>query len=271
MKNTGYFFIVIIAFLHSCKTHKDFVITKTAVDEAINLFDSLKYKEFTYDNLSLRFNAKADIDKSFNSFSGHIRIKRDSLIWVSISALFGIELFRILISQDEVKMLNRTNNTYFIGNYSIINRMFNAPLDFDMLQAFITGNDFSFYENDVFVATIDSNLHKLSTTNRKKITVYTTNKTELKKVLIQDIWLNPVSYKIVRQKIKSQNQVDNVVGIEYSNFTEEKNKKKFPGKIDFNIKSGDNIYIINLEYSKVEIDKPFNFSFNIPDKYTPVQ
>ena len=39
-----------------------------------------------------------------------MKIKRDSLVWASISAPFGIELFRVMLSQDSLYFVNHVKN-----------------------------------------------------------------------------------------------------------------------------------------------------------------
>src|SRR5262245_43853516 len=56
------------------------------------------------------FSAKIKVDyrggdgKS-NDFNAFLRMKKDSVIWVSINAALGIEAFRIMITRDSVKVL----------------------------------------------------------------------------------------------------------------------------------------------------------------------
>src|SRR5208283_696073 len=98
-----------------------------------------------------------------NSFNGQIRIRKDSVIWVSFSPALGIEVFRMMLTQDSVKFINRMNNTYFAGDYNYVNQYLNTNIDYDILQSFLTGNDLSFYENEKFRAGVENGIYKLAT------------------------------------------------------------------------------------------------------------
>ncbi len=234
------------------------------------LFRKLKENEFQFTDLSLRFDAEITIDKKTNSFKGNIKIHKDSLIWISINPMFGIEAFRLFFTTDSVKMLNKLNNTYFIGDYSMVNSMFSTPFDLDMIQALITGNDFSYYENDIFKAGIDGGMYKLTTMGRRKLKKYVKNQLDNEKILIQDIWLDPLSFRIQRQLWKEIKNNNSKMMFSYDVFTPADNGQTFPGQLNCEITAEKNISL-KIIYSKVLVNKPFDFVFHIPENYKPIQ
>ncbi len=46
-------------------------------------------------------------DGNGNDFTAYIRIKKDSMIWVKITAVLGIDAFQMLITPDSVKILDK--------------------------------------------------------------------------------------------------------------------------------------------------------------------
>ena len=50
--------------------------------------------------------------QSFNDLSGQLRMRKDSLVWVSVTATMGVEVLRAKISNDSVWILNRMEKTY---------------------------------------------------------------------------------------------------------------------------------------------------------------
>ena len=109
------------------------------------LFNKLKEKELKFDWFSAKFSADYANKGKKNSFGGQIRIRKDSLIWISLTPMLGIEAVRLMISQDSVKLINRINDTYFTGDYEYVNQFLNTNLDFDLLQDILLGNDLHFY------------------------------------------------------------------------------------------------------------------------------
>jgi hypothetical protein len=253
----------------SCKTRKLF---KEPLKEegAEFLFKKLKESELKYSDLSIRFDADLTFDKKDNSFKGNIKIKKDSIIWISINPMFGIEAFRVMFTTDSVKMINKINNTYFLGDYSLINSMFSTPFDFDMIQSLITGNDFSYYENDIFKANIDGGLYKLTTVGRRKLKKHVKNQVDHDKVLVQDIWLNPETFKIIKQQWKEIKNNNSKMLFTYENFGLSDDGQAFPSILNCEITAENNISL-KIKYSKVQVNKPFDFVFNIPESYKPVQ
>ena len=54
------------------------------------------------------------------AFTGSLRMRRDSTVWLSVSALMGMEGIRALITQDSVFVINRMNQTYFAEPFSAV-------------------------------------------------------------------------------------------------------------------------------------------------------
>ncbi len=272
MNNSKYLLVFLIISLlaaSSCKTRRLFKLPLKEHGPEY-LFNKLKDNELRYQELSIKFDADLVFDKKENSFKGNIKIKKDSLIWISITPLFGIEAFRVMFSNDSVKMINKLNNTYFLGDYSMINALFNTPFDFDMLQSLITGNDFSYYENDIFKAGIDNGYYKLTTLGRRKLKKYVRNQVDNDKVLIQDIWLDPETFKITKQDWKEITKQNSKMSFVYGSFSELEDGQIFPGTLDCDIAAENNISL-KIKYSKVQVNKPFEFTFIIPENYQPVQ
>lgn len=73
------------------------------------------------------------------SLSAHFRIRKDSLIWVSLRKL-GFEGARMMLSKDSVWFMDRINNRYFAGTYLFFSRQFRLDADYNMVEAFLLGN-----------------------------------------------------------------------------------------------------------------------------------
>lgn len=50
--------------------------------------------------------------QSFNDLSGQLRMRKDSIVWVSVTATMGVEVLRAKISNDSIWILNRLEKTY---------------------------------------------------------------------------------------------------------------------------------------------------------------
>jgi hypothetical protein len=62
------------------------------------------------------------------------------MIWISISALLGIEAFRMMITRDSVKILAKQGKTYRLRSVSYLQQEIHFPLDYASLQDLLIGN-----------------------------------------------------------------------------------------------------------------------------------
>ena len=254
--------------LFSCKTTKKIekkIIKEPLKSDSANdyLFDNLKKNEFNFTWLSFKFSADLNIKQSSKSFSGLINIRKDSVIWISISKM-GFEVARILITEDSAKFMNRIESSYFVGDFKLINSFTNTVFDFNMLQSLFIGNDFSYYETDKFKASYENNQYKLSTFNRTKLKKHIKNENESYKVLVQDIWLTPGTFKINRVKVKEIKEKRSL-DVLYSIYQAVENQL-FPTRAVFDI-SAETPFVLTLEYSRIKVNEPQGIPFRIPEKY----
>ena len=256
-------------FIESCSPARKVMRAPIKEEGADYLFAKLKEKELKFDWFSAKFSAEYSNKGKENSFNGQIRIRKDSLIWISLTPMLGIEAVRLMISQDSVKMINRLNDTYFIGDYDYVNHFLNTNIDFDLLQAFLLGNDLQFYEDGKFRATIDRDEYKLSTGERRKLKKFVRNSQENLKVFIQNIWLDPVSFKITRADVKEIRRDNIRLESTYGDF-ELLDNQLFPRKMTYNILA-DNTIKVKADFSKMTINIPLPFPFKIPASYQPVK
>ncbi|MCX6269764.1 MAG: DUF4292 domain-containing protein [Bacteroidetes bacterium] len=252
----------------SCSTARK-VMKQPIREEGVDyIFNLLKKNELKFDWLSAKFNASFEVNNKKSHISGQIRIKKDSLIWVSLTPILGLEAARILINLDSVFFMNRIDNTFLTSDFTYINAYLNSGFDFDLLQSLIVGNDLSYYENDKFKVNIDNLKYRLNTIGRRKLKKYVRNSTENRKVLLQNIWVNPDNGKIEQLNVKELNKENKKLEARYSDFVTIGNQV-IPGRITMEIKAEKNINI-DIEFSKIKLNEPLNFPFTIPSKYTRI-
>lgn len=251
--------------LLSCKTQRTIIKAPIKEQGADYLINKLDENEFRFKWFSARFSASYAQDKKKTDFSGQIRIQKDSVIWISISPAMGIEMVRLMITNDSVMFLNRWEKTYFKGDYTVVNRFLQTNLNFDILQSFIIGNDFQFYENASFRAAQDGGLYRLSTMGRNKIKKEFENNDNGPLMLIQNIWLDPYSFKILRVNVKEY-LLDNRKFEAYYDDFQSLDDQLIPTSINVNVTS-QSLQEINIKFSKLSLNEPFTFPFSIPSKY----
>jgi len=254
---------------NSCSPSRKVMVAPIKDEGADYLIEKLKAHELKFDWFSARFSAEYENNGANNSFNGQIRIRKDSLIWISLTPMLGIEAARVMISQDSVKLINRLNKTYFIGDYEYVNRFLNTNIDYDLLQAVLLGNDLQFYENGKFRASVDKGCYKLSTSERHKLKKHVRSNQDDLKIFIQNIWLDPQSYKITHTEVKEIRRDNIKLESNYANF-ESFNGQLFPKEIK-HIIWAENTIRMQADFSKIAIGIPQQFPFKIPGSYQPVK
>ena len=119
-------FLVLLLLGASCSSKKKLVNTQPA---------TMAYEWMT---------AKATMDLSapgveLNNVSGMVRMRRDSVIWISASAFMGMENVRALVTQDSVVMINRVDQTYFVEPLEEMAAKFQWPTTIQEIQAKLLG------------------------------------------------------------------------------------------------------------------------------------
>jgi hypothetical protein len=257
--------LILLYIIIGCNPQRRIIKEPIKDKKADYLFEQLKKNEFLFEWLNVKFSATVKINKTENSFSGTMRIRKDSIIWVSLTPALGIEAARAVITKDSIKLLNRLETTYFADDFDYLNELLKADLDFDMLQSLLIGNDFSFYENNVFKATVDGMLYKLSTVNRMKLKKYIKSSADSLSLLTQDIWLDPETFKITKVHLKEL-KVNHKLEAEYSDFSKV-DSLLFPFKLSFDASSDKEKIEILIDVSKVNTTGPLEFPFNVSSKY----
>ncbi len=96
----------------------------------------------------------------------YIKMKKDSVIWISVTGPLNIEGARLLITPDSIKILNKLENTLQLSSIDQLQKITKLPLKFKDLQNVILGNpifingDSSTFEvqKDSVIVTATSNL-----------------------------------------------------------------------------------------------------------------
>ena len=154
------FFLFVACIFTSCHPTKNIqsVIPKldtTSVslsvppDRAKN--DSIAFIKSTYDKINsnmIRYNsfsAKVEVDYEDGEgkkadVNAHLRMYKDSVIWISITGPLGIEGLRIYIDRDSVRMLDKQNKIYTVRSIPFLQELTELPLDLHSLQELFIGN-----------------------------------------------------------------------------------------------------------------------------------
>jgi len=245
-------------------SRKDLKIKKTEY-----LLEQIDEHKLNFDTFSAKAEIKLNRSGKKQSFKSTIRLKKDSAIWMSITPLLGFEVARVLITRDTVKIINRLEKNYFIGDYLYINKRFNLKFNFDQFQAILLGNPIDFESDDKILFSLDDDRYYLGDLRKRKIKKADEKpqKIERKDEELLSLWIDPDNFKTV-SFLLTDPTADRILLGAYSDFKPLEDQL-IPHKLDFEIQA-ENPSVVGIEYSRVYLDKAIKFSFNLSSKYEQV-
>ncbi len=212
----------------------------------------LELQESDFEHLKLK--TKIDFRSPvFNqSFPANIHIRKDSIIWISVS--LGIEAARAKITPDSIFFMDRINKKYYNMSLNELSRQFNFDLNFNLFQSLLVGNlpipysdsdslSFNSLYTSIFQVKNDIRIeNQIDNLNHKLSTILAQNKNGKSKL-----------------------------GISYSSYTEANGfvvPQLILAKIDES-KSGElKTSTLNLEHAKFDFaDHDLRYPYNIPKSY----
>lgn len=199
------------------------------------------------------FSAKINVDyqgkdgKKYD-VNANLRMYKDSAIWISITAIFGIEGLRAYITKDSVKLLDKQNKVYTARSVTYLQEITALPLSLASLQDILIGNpvfvdstiSYSVSGNTVSLLTLSEWFKHLLTLNGSA-------KAETSK--LDDIDL-------------SRNRTCNL------SYTEYENKKgvEFSTKRRITVSEKSNLDI-KLDFKQYDFNETLSFPFSVPKNY----
>ena len=244
----GSWLVALILIITSCSTTKE--TSKLKMLSANHIIREIEDNNFEFDDFEAKFDVKMKGDNKLG-LKGQLRMQDDSLIWISLSLKLGIEMARVMITEDSLKFINRSDKTYIAENLDYVNEILPVEASIKLLQDILVGNNNHIERNDDYRVAIENNSYKL-----------TSNKNY---VLRNDIWVMPKIFRISGYEIRLFDDDRNNIKLQYDNF-QKINNKYLPTKIIVKLNSGEDVNI-EIDYSEIKVGEKPNFPFNITKKY----
>lgn len=241
--------------LTACKTKKNIITTPKPIgselsNEKAENIELLKSKDFAFNTLSLKAKAKVDIDGSRNNTTMNIRMEKGKRIWVSVTALAGIEVGRVLITPDSVKVRNNFQSVYLKKPFSYLHRYANRQVSFDWLESILSGNTIGDFVNENATINVQDGLWVLNG-----------DKEALAFKVFFDALLK------VRENTINDINVGQALKVVYTGTYNDIDGALLPKGVAISSMVGTKNVNIDLEYSAVQRNVPLEFPFTVPGRY----
>jgi len=240
-----------------CKTKKTIVkappvaVTPAPVanNKKLENLKLLKSKDLPFNTLSLKGKVNLEIDGKENGVSVNIRVKKDEMIWISMTAIAGIEVARALITPDSLIVRNNLQSVAIKKPFSYIYKFTSKQVTFKMLQSVLSGNTIDDLMNETSVLDLNAGVFTLSGSRADlgyRVLFNTLMKTT-------ELNLNDVK---AGQALK-------VVYSDYQDVT----GALFPSVTRINSVSGKKKTNIAFDFSKIDRNVPLDFPFTVPKRF----
>lgn len=107
-----------------------------------DIFSQVKKNRIDFKTFTAKIRVEyTDKDGKGPDLTVFARMVKDSAIWLSINAtIFSYEAFRVLITPDSIKVLNKKEKEYQLRSVGYLQELVQLPFDFSTLQDLIIGN-----------------------------------------------------------------------------------------------------------------------------------
>ncbi|HEY0668216.1 MAG TPA: DUF4292 domain-containing protein [Sphingobacteriaceae bacterium] len=246
---------VLLLTVTSCASRKKVPVKETAqVEPAVNTskaetISAIKASQLMFETFAVRAKADLMIDNNRNDVTMHIRIKRDQAIWVSVTALAGLEVGRALITPDSIRIINRIQSVYMKKPFSYIHQFTNKQINYKTLESLFTGNAISeLVTADADIVSVPE--LQLSGTSG----------------LLSFIMLFKDTKKVSQLQLKDAN-AGQELKVTYADFAQI-NGKEVPQMVNINSKAAKKQIVLDLKYNKIDLDAPVDMPFNVSKRFT---
>lgn len=214
-----------------------------------NKLKSINESDMVFSTLAVKSKAVLSINDKSNDVNMNFRIKNNEVIWVSVTALAGLEVARALITPDSVKILNRLDNIYIKKPFSYIYEFTNERINFRTLQSVLVGNTVSEFITDSTELNMESDEAKL-----KSILGGLTYNLRVSPQ-------NKVVYTNLNDQVAKQELTAN-----YSDFILV-NQQQIPHTVVMDSKVKTRKFLLDLRFLKVDLDGPIELPFRVPERF----
>jgi hypothetical protein len=249
-----------VAAIFGCKAKKQLVVRKAdsvaavkpAVNPALAKIAAIKSKQVVFNTFSGRAKTKLTLDGKSNDVTLNIRIQHGKKIWVSVTALLGIEVARALITPDSIQIINRIQGVYIKKPFSYVYTYANREVNYLTVESLLVGNAINELLNEN---------SKIETAVNGNTTISGSLQNLVYNLLVgSDFKVTRTSFAnaAARQSL----QVTNGQFIQADN-------RIIPSQISINSVVQNKSVQAELEYNRTEFNQVLDYQFSIPARFEP--
>lgn len=277
--------IILCAGLFSCKSSREIVRVDNLKPISTNrLLKNLENNSFDYKEMEIsRISCQYESKTQNVSFRGTVKAANNEQILLAFNKM-NVPVGKVLLTRDSVKFVNYLEKTYFLNNYDYLSNLLNVDLDFDMVNAILSNNSFSYHDdkrnNDFreFTSEVDSGMYVMKSIKDRRLDKVMRRGNDkkidrlLKKIddnqqVLQTLYIDS---KFKLRKVVIDDELNDRTGIiSFSNFMKV-GKQLYPGEIDLQFLSPQDNLRMKIKIGKISMEKNQSYNFKIPERYEPM-
>jgi hypothetical protein len=284
-----YFIILFIPFLFACKS-KEVVVTQEPLKERTQAFltRNIEKNRFEFDWLGMKLDAEFTSGEEQQGFKATVRMRKDSAVSVSVSPALGIEVLRLLVDKDSLKMVSEIpgDKYVFLGSVNQLTDLAKIDLDLSTLQDLLIGNPIGLSREegrmksgieklDVEYYTLVSRMSRRvrrATEDQDSLTIRdgrrVPKRLEDNDWISSKFWIESDLYKVVKCEL-TDIRTKRMVQINYSEFDEEA-PSHYPHKCNIQIDDVKGKTALDFKIVRLNTQNHYDFSFDY-DKDYPIK
>lgn len=241
-----------LSILFSCATKK-IVSKKIAIeDNSEKIISEIRNGVIEYNNLSYRFKGDCFFLGQNYNFNGIIRIKKDSIIWMSVRLAMGVEIARIIFTEHRIKMRSKIAGVDVDENYSFLKDIAGVKMNYKLIQTIFTDN-----------LNINSNRIKIVSSGKDYCIRENIQFIGEKKFIDEKYCFDPNTFKMSNMELYNKEE-NYKISVNYFNYIDN-NDIIFPGGFRMELSSKNDSINGNLKITNLVTDKA-NMKFPYKEK-----
>lgn len=213
------------------------------------LISELEESSIQYDWFSSKTRMHFNNGQMKQSFTANIRMRRDSVVWLSLTGPFGIEGARVLMTTDSIRIINHLGREYISKPISFVQEYVPVDLGIADVQKILVGESLRTGRSK-YDLQMEDEYHVLNTEKSQLDFTY---------------WMHPSAYTVDKFRLKNEADQQELL-ISFTNY-KETDSRTFAFDRDYHFKDPAQDVQLSASFSKVKFDEPTTFPFNPPSRY----
>jgi hypothetical protein len=249
-----------------------------------------------YKQLGMKIEGFTKSNEDNIEFKANVRIKKDSAIWMSISPALGIEIARVLVLKDSLKVLSKIpdNKFAYVSDIDSLQEFLHFEFDLEDLESIMSGRPVGIDRiGGKFKSDVDDNQYLIATRYKRRIkksmailnqnpdTLETEDeriknrekrrqhRLEEDGLILSKYWFDNQHFHLNRCVF--QDLMNNrFIEIKYNSWSFDENEEKqnaYPGNVEIIVTDKEKQFVFGWNVNKWVTDRTFEYPFEIPEGY----